>query len=45
MACWSEFVVNFSVAATWHVWVVLYAEGCGVSSAECFVGVKICTFI
>ena len=36
MACWSvSYVVNCYCCWTWQTWVALYAEGCGVSSAEC----------
>jgi len=34
MACWSvSYVVNFCFCWTWHIWVVIYVEGCWVSSA------------
>ena len=34
-------VVNFYCCGTWQIWVVLYAEGCGVSSAKCFIGMQL----
>ena len=35
----SESCCELSLLLTWHTWVVLYAEICGVGSAECLVGV------